>query len=81
MFIGAVTENIIWYSYKENSEGTTEKCAVCNIKLITGDQCRISDCIHEFHAECIARYCDRVENKCPTCKTEVLNKIKLPNQS
>ena len=74
-----ITKDIVWYEYEESD--IVEQCAVCNIKLITGDCCRISDCTHNFHAECIARYCDRIENRCPTCKTEVLEKIKLPNET
>ena len=67
------SKNIIWYYYQESRE--IEKCVVCNIKLLTGDKCRISDCEHEFHADCIARYSDRVENCCPICKTEIKPKL------
>lgn len=71
-----ITKDVVWYLYKEKVK--SESCAVCNIRLITDDHCRISDCSHEFHADCIARYCDRVEDKCPICKTEVKDKIIFP---
>lgn len=65
-------KDIIWFDYRENKD---EKCGVCNIKLIPGDRCIISDCEHNFHIDCINRYCIRVENKCPICKTEIKNKL------
>lgn len=68
-----VTENIVWYKYEQTEQ--EEKCVVCNVPLKTGDQCRISDCEHNFHANCIARYCDRVEENCPVCKTPVQDKF------
>lgn len=71
--IDIFTKDKIWYEYKETEN--LESCAVCKIKLCTGDRCRFSDCTHNYHADCIARYCDRVENKCPICKTEILDKL------
>jgi hypothetical protein len=68
-----LSNNIIWFYYKEKS--IEEKCAVCNIKLINNDKCRISDCDHNFHADCIARYCDRVKNCCPVCNKTIESKL------
>lgn len=71
--IDILTKDKVWYSYEEKDK--IENCAVCKIRLCTGDKCRFSDCDHNYHTDCIARYCDRVENKCPICKTEVLDKL------
>ncbi len=72
-----MTENVIWYEYVD--PGIKKFCSVCKLELRTGDRCRVEDCDHTAHAECIARYMDRVEKKCPVCKTEIQNKIKLPS--
>lgn len=60
-----MTENVIWFEYSESDK--PKSCSVCKIGLRNGDRCRISNCEHQAHAECMARYIDRVEPKCPIC--------------
>jgi hypothetical protein len=67
------SRNLLWYEYEANDK--EYQCGVCKIKLLNGDKCGISDCEHKFHADCIARYYDRVENKCPICQTEIQDKL------
>ena len=72
------TENISWFKYIENEQGDKKHCAICQIPLVTGDKCHVSDCSHQFHADCMARYINRVDARCLICKTAVRQKIKLP---
>lgn len=72
-FMTEISKGVINEVYKESD--IIEKCVVCDLKLVNGDLCRISDCKHNFHAECIVRYCKLIKNKCPVCDTEILDKL------
>ena len=67
-FIECVTKDLVWFAYKESA--LAESCVVCNLPLKTGDKCRKSSCVHNYHADCIVRYMERVEAVCPACKTD-----------
>jgi hypothetical protein len=61
-FVMWAGKDILWYEYKEEEQVT--HCGVCNIPLKKDDKSRPFDCEHVFHADCICRYSDRVENCC-----------------
>jgi hypothetical protein len=40
-------------------------CQICHIDVVKGDMVRNLECKHIFHASCICKYVDRVNQHCP----------------
>lgn len=56
-----IQEGRIWFKYT----GEPVPCIVCKVPIYPNDQCRILKCPHLGHADCLARYSDRVKSVCP----------------
>lgn len=53
------------------------ECGICNIVFWNGDKTRdlLPSCKHTFHIECIYRYVQRKDKKCPICAMPIKPKI------
>lgn len=74
-----VQQNIAqtWYKWKKTPQNHGMECRICNLPFWTDDKVRDLNpgCSHIFHFDCIYRYVQRKDVKCPTCKARIKPKI------
>jgi hypothetical protein len=58
------------FTYKKKI-GEQEKCSICLEFFEEGDPLKTLPCFHKFHGECIKRWLDADNKKCPVCNEEV----------
>ena len=48
-----------------------QKCNICLEEMIEGDEVVDLPCDHTYHSNCIFKYLEEYNYKCPTCRKEV----------
>ncbi|KAK4686245.1 hypothetical protein P7C73_g3884, partial [Tremellales sp. Uapishka_1] len=57
-------------------ENCTERCLICLGDYEAEDQCRILNCRHAFHKDCVDQWLSQGRNSCPACRSEAVDKAK-----
>lgn len=47
---------------------------ICLSEYETGEECRVLNCRHAFHKDCVDQWLSKGSNSCPACRTEAVNK-------
>lgn len=54
----------------EVHQNTVERCLVCLGDYEEGEECRVLQCRHVFHRECVDRWLEQGANSCPACRNQ-----------
>ncbi|WVQ95227.1 hypothetical protein IAU59_002322 [Kwoniella sp. CBS 9459] len=54
-----------------------EKCLICLSEYEAEDDCRILNCRHGYHQECVDHWLSTGRNSCPACRSEAVNTSKI----
>ncbi|RSH85673.1 hypothetical protein EHS25_003814 [Saitozyma podzolica] len=55
-------------------DSCVERCLICLSEYETGEECRVLNCRHAFHKDCVDQWLSKGSNSCPACRTEAVNK-------
>jgi hypothetical protein len=48
---------------------------ICLSEYEAGEECRVLNCRHAFHKDCVDQWLSKGSNSCPACRTEAVNKV------
>jgi hypothetical protein len=54
----------------EVHENTMDRCLVCLGDYEEGEKCRLLQCKHVYHQECVDRWLEQGANSCPACRNQ-----------
>ena len=51
-----------------------EECCVCRQRYIIGEEICLTECFHQFHAACLAKWLEQegAEDRCPICRESIV---------
>ncbi|WWC63668.1 uncharacterized protein I303_106273 [Kwoniella dejecticola CBS 10117] len=55
-----------------------DRCLICLSEYEPEEDCRILNCKHGYHRECVDQWLSKGRNSCPACRSEAVDKTKLP---
>ncbi|WWD02063.1 hypothetical protein V865_000101 [Kwoniella europaea PYCC6329] len=58
-----------------------DRCLVCLSEYEPEDECRILNCRHGYHKECVDQWLSKGGNSCPACRSEAVDTTKLPKET
>ncbi|OCF57767.1 hypothetical protein L486_05232 [Kwoniella mangroviensis CBS 10435] len=58
-----------------------DRCLVCLSEYEPEDECRILNCRHGYHKECVDQWLSKGRNSCPACRSEAVDTTKLPKET
>eukprot|EP00249_Psilotum_nudum_P006033 c19408_g1_i1 orf=584-1120(-) len=67
---------------EQHPEREDSECAVCLCGFHQGQEIRqIPYCLHIFHKDCIDRWLDHDQNRCPLCRSSLVNEEAIMNKN
>ncbi|KAJ1533209.1 E3 ubiquitin-protein ligase znrf3, partial [Nowakowskiella sp. JEL0078] len=61
--------------------GTREKCAICLLEYVDGDQIRTLSCRHGYHKSCFDEWVVSYVNSCPICRVKCVEDSGQPDST
>nr|XP_019011765.1 uncharacterized protein I206_03871 [Kwoniella pini CBS 10737]OCF50546.1 hypothetical protein I206_03871 [Kwoniella pini CBS 10737] len=58
-----------------------DRCLICLSDYEPEEECRILNCKHGYHKECVDQWLIKGRNSCPACRSEAVDKTKSPTIS
>ncbi|WWC90394.1 uncharacterized protein L201_005329 [Kwoniella dendrophila CBS 6074] len=56
-----------------------DRCLICLSDYEAEDECRILNCRHGYHKECVDQWLSKGRNSCPACRSEAVDTSKIPS--